>query len=290
VTANSNVAAAASIVPDLPSTTNFDSGKVLRAEDLKALLQNIADLKNAVASLKTGGATYTPHVITFNNSGTWVVPEGVTSIIVDATGGGSGSGGVGYGPVCLIIGNTGISGHFVRNKVIPVTPGHTLAMTIGAAGSFGSPDGLNFCAAGNSGVNVGGAGGATSTVDTTTGATLLNLPGGVSLTPASAESTCDTKGCRAIYAWSGGESGFAMGAGLPTGFGIGMMPVSYFGIAPEWLRGGQDSETIAAGSGECLMAQPGYFYGQGASPSISINSPAGCQGNIGMQGVVIINY
>lgn len=69
----------------------------------------------------------------------WTVPMGVTEIILDAcAGGGGGGGGFSGGSPG---GGGGASGRAVKTNPIVVTPGSTLAITCGAAGSAGALSG-----------------------------------------------------------------------------------------------------------------------------------------------------
>lgn len=75
--------------------------------------------------------------VDFTGSGTWVVPAGVTTIIVHGIGGGGGGGGKAccYRPTA---GGGGGSGYFSYDNVVAVTPGETLTITIGAGGAAGT--------------------------------------------------------------------------------------------------------------------------------------------------------
>lgn len=219
----------------------------------------------------------------------WTVPSGVVSVLVDATGAGSGSAGVGYGGSCLVIGNPGQNGDFVRDYTIAVVPGHVLQIIVGAGGVGGMAPAGAGCYNGAGGPYLGQPGGATKIIDTTTGQVLLNLAGGQVFVVPPPEAMCSVAGCNAYYAVSAGMQGWAANAGSPQALGGYYMPISQFGIGadhdPSW-----GSPGAVFFSGACLGAQPGIMYGQGASSSVSINSPGPCGGNTGGNGFVRIKY
>lgn len=74
----------------------------------------------------------------FTSSGSWLVPEGVTTVIIfGAGGGGGGSGGM---PVAAGMGvGTGGGGALQQSDVVNVTPGDTLTITLGGGGAGGAP-------------------------------------------------------------------------------------------------------------------------------------------------------
>jgi len=90
----------------------------------------------------------------FTSSGTWTCPAGITQVRIDGAGGGGGGGGGTDGT----IGHGGGGADACKDKEVPVTPGTTYQVTIGAGGNGGS--------------NSGNAGTATSF------GPLLTLPGG----------------------------------------------------------------------------------------------------------------
>lgn len=101
----------------------------------------------------------------FTSSGTFVVPTGVTSVKVTCVGGAGGGG----GGVVYYTGGTGGTGAtgYVDTSVITVTPGQSIAITIGAGGALGER--------GSASSNTGGTGG---TGGTTYFGSLLSAPGG----------------------------------------------------------------------------------------------------------------
>jgi Secretion system C-terminal sorting domain len=115
---------------------------------------------------------------TFTTTGTWICPQGVTSITVECWGGG-GAGGAATGNPAA--GGGGAGGAYAKSTSIAVVPGTSYTVTIGAGG-IGNNTG-NGGAGGSSWFNstttilaVGGAGGngALSNNFTATGATAAN--------------------------------------------------------------------------------------------------------------------
>lgn len=78
------------------------------------------------------------HVL-FTSSGTWIVPAGVNLIWVDAVGGGGGGGGGHASFTTGGGGGGGPSGVYCIQQELPVVPGETLTITVGAAGAGGNP-------------------------------------------------------------------------------------------------------------------------------------------------------
>lgn len=97
---------------------------------------------------------------TFTANGTFVVPAGVTKVFVTVRSGGGGGGG--HGGLMGGVGGAGGYGRLLLRVPFTVTPGQSIAVTVGAGGAGG--------AAGSTGN--GGAGGATSF------GTFLSQPGG----------------------------------------------------------------------------------------------------------------
>jgi hypothetical protein len=93
--------------------------------------------------------TKIPRMMVFTNSGTFVVPAGITRIMVEAWGGGGG--GAGWD-------NGGAGGY--GKQVFEVTPGDSYNVVVGAGGSAGSgaPHGSDGGSGGNSTFGNGGVG------------------------------------------------------------------------------------------------------------------------------------
>jgi len=86
-------------------------------------------------------------VRTYTTSGSFVVPAGVTSVKVEAWGGGGAGGGVNGSNSQTRTGGGGAGGAYVVNNSVSVTSGATISVTVGSGGTGVS------AANGNSGGN-----------------------------------------------------------------------------------------------------------------------------------------
>lgn len=138
----------------------------------------------------------------YTESGSWTVPANVTSATVLVMGGGGGSGGqVDYeksGSWSRTADGGGGGAGRIKKQVVTVTPGQTIAITVGAGGAGGSDD------SGSSGSLVGGDGG---NGGTTSFGTLLSATGGNGGTGGKAESY------NAPYGGDGGAGSAGGGGG-----------------------------------------------------------------------------
>jgi hypothetical protein len=148
--------------------------------------QVTVDAKGRVTSATALSLFTAQNTAVFTSSGTWTVPQGVTSILVSGCAGGNG----GYGSG----GTGGAAGQWVIKQHISVTPGSTITVTIGAGGA-GSTGNCNY-------------GGNTTLVSGST--TLLSLSGGGG-------------GSADIYiaGYNGSGVMYYGGGGAPTPFGSG---------------------------------------------------------------------
>ena len=118
-------------------------------------------ITNGIVSSSVNGGNATHGEKLFTANGTFVVPEGVSFLVVTAVGGGGGGGGGGYSgnhDSGQASGNSGTQGVMIENRTVFVNGGQTLAVIIGLGGNGG-----------NGGVDhwTGGAGGAAG--DSSTG-------------------------------------------------------------------------------------------------------------------------
>lgn len=143
----------------------------------------------------------------FTSSGTFTIPPSVTAIKVTVVGGGGGGAGCTVAAACSVsLGGGGGGGSMAIQFFSGLTPGNTLSVTIGAAGTAG-------------GVNAaGGAGGTSSVASGTQTITTVSCPGGGGGTPAIANST-------------GSPSNLGSGGSTPTGGTINLPGYPYKGWA-----------------------------------------------------------
>jgi hypothetical protein len=101
---------------------------------------------------------------TFNTSGSWVCPAGVTSVVAESWGGG----GAGGGTTVANGGGGGGGGGAYKKTTLAVTPGNTYAYVVGLGGGGGTGAGANGGLSSFDGTNIanggsGGGGGAAGT-------------------------------------------------------------------------------------------------------------------------------
>jgi|GEM_PF-3441915 len=147
----------------------------------------------------SSSTTIPSRVAVFTSSGTWTVPQGVTTILV--SGCAAGGGGCGSFP--------GGAGSSVIKKLLSVTSGHSLSITIGSGGQ-----GTGSCS--------GNSGGNTTIVDSTSSSTLLNLLGGGYGTSCGVTTNafCGISGPFGSGG-NGGGAGSGCAGGNGTGYGAG---------------------------------------------------------------------
>ena len=110
------------------------------------------------SSVTGGNATHGEQLFTAN--GTFIVPEGVSFLVVTAVGGGGGGGGgghSGYRDLGQASGASGTQGVMIENRTVFVNGGQTLAVIIGSGGGGGNGGGNAYSA------GAGGAAGDSST-------------------------------------------------------------------------------------------------------------------------------
>jgi hypothetical protein len=162
--------------------------------------------KVATFRLDTGG----PYTQTFDATGSWQAPAGVTAVKAECWGGG-GSGGMGTGNPAE--GGGGAGGSYARKNAYAVTSGNTYTVTVGAAtGAHSNTTVLNgndsWFDNNTTGVLAkGGAGGVAATVNSTNGA------GGVGSTTGCIGDTSFAGGDGAAGVFSSSLAGGAGGGG-----------------------------------------------------------------------------
>lgn len=75
---------------------------------------------------------------TFDTSTTWLCPAGVFSVQAEAVGGGAGGNGRAAPAVSFIGGAGGGGPAYAKTNAVPVVPGNTYTITVGAAGTAGA--------------------------------------------------------------------------------------------------------------------------------------------------------
>ena len=179
--------------------------------------------------------------ITTPGASSWTVPVGVTSVKVEAIGGGGGGGGY--------YGSGGGGGAYATASNISVTPGSSISVSVGTAGTAGSPGSDNATAGGDTTFNTntvivkGGAKGVNASQTTTAGGSAAGS------TPSSG-------------AYSGGGGG-AGNSGWGNGGG----------------GGGSASKLGAGGSGGSATSTSRQAAGGGGSGGGTNGTGAGAGGN-----------
>jgi hypothetical protein len=239
--------------------------------------QLTVDKKGRVTSATALSLFTAQNTAVFTSSGTWTVPQGVTTILVSgcaAGGGGGGGGTTNSSGGSAVSGAGGGAGQSVIKKSISVIPGHSLSITIGAGGAGGAGG-----AAGGSNGATGGAGGNTVLYDSTSSTTLLTLTGG--------------NGGGGGYANSGnlgaiGGSGYPKGGDSPDSTAQG--GISGVGGSTPFGGGGTSSRASAAAA---FAGSNGYGYGSGGAGggAAYVNtSYVGGAGGAGAPGIIIIEW
>ena len=230
---------------------------------------------------------------TFNSSGTYTVPAGVTSITVNVWGGGGGGGGGFNGCSAQGEGSGGGGGGF-SSKTIAVTPGEIYTVTVGAAGTAGAYNGN------------GGAGGTTNftgiggTVTATGGG--AGLGGGACGTVLGGAGGTGTVGTT-LFAGGAGSSGIhtattATGVSGRGGGGAGSgssgttatasCPGSIAAGGTGTFAGGNGGLTASCGLGVDAAGQPGGIRGGGGSGGQGWTLTTGVGGAGGAGQVIVI--
>ena len=217
------------------------------------------------ATVQTSAALTGPKFQAFTSSGTFTVPNGVTSLAVKVWGAGAG----GRGAFQTSGGGVGGSGGFGEAYITGLTPGASITVTVGTGGN-GSTGNVNASNGGTSsfGTYLSCTGGsivaAASGTPTFSGATVLQrfmtfsqINGATS--GANAPGTPYVCGCPPSPAYPGGGGG---GAGFSGGGGGGA----------SWNGGGSGSAGLANGpgnngvAGSAAVGSNGGAGGAGGSP------------------------
>lgn len=220
----------------------------------------------------------------FTTSGTWTCPQGVTTIQVEAWGGGAG--GRSTANTNGHVGGGGGGGAYARRNAITVVPGATYTITVGTGGaantagtaSTATINGVTITAAGGS---VGAASG-TGTPAGGTGGTIAGSVGDVR--------------------FAGGNGGSGFGSGASGGSGSGGGGGSAAGSTGTGNNGNNATNTITPGNGGATVANFGGAGGNGGNNGNGFAATtnyggggggAGHKNNTGgsgMNGAVIITF
>jgi hypothetical protein len=264
---------------------------------MKKLLEKIYEFKRqgvfiVVALLMFCSATFSQQVsVTISASGTWTPPAGVTSIQVEAWGGGGGGGGS-TGSAGRA-GGGGAGGGYVKNTTVAVTPGTPYNITVGLGGIAGT----------SSSATVNGSVGANTTA--TFGAVTINATGGgagsggISATPSGAGglgSAASNLGFSGTFSYAGGN-GAAGTSGTRSGGGGGAAgELSNGGTASAsavtgGTYGGSNASPYGTGSNgnSTTNGSPGQLPGGGGGGGYTTGT-IGKTGGAGAPGQMIITY
>jgi hypothetical protein len=237
-------------------------------------------MKNNTGSLEWGDMNEYKNFATFFVSGSWIVPAGVTKILVEiwgAGGGGSTHGGGGGGGYA--------------KAIFPVTPGDNITYTIGTGGNGGGPSGATN--GGNTQINAGSlfinaAGGGGST---------YNI-GSVTVSAANGGSYSYAAGFNAHYGVQGHEGKVNITRFEQTGASA-FYEISSMGDGGDAGNtnntGGTGAyriiETSAGGQIRTKSAQPGRLPGGGGGGGYAMFTGVGTNnGSFGANGLVVIHY
>lgn len=214
---------------------------------------------------------------TFTASGNWTAPAGVTSVTVEAWGGGGAGGGATGNPAK---GGGGAGGQYA-SKTVTVIPGNSYTITVGSGGTAstgnGNPGGDSIFGADAVVAKGGAAGGgaASNGGDGTAGAGSTSagigdvVYAGGNGAAGSAGSACNTSGAGGGGAGSTGAGGNATGntggTGTATGGGSGGNASNSSG------NGGAGSVAGGAGSGACAESNTDRSGGSGARGQVWVS-------------------
>jgi hypothetical protein len=209
----------------------------------------------------------------FTSNGSFTVPSGVTTIYVSGCGGGGGGGGGGRKPTTSEFGGGGGGGgagqHTIKQQ-LTVTPGESIAITIGGAGSGGV---TNSGASGNIGTSGG---------NTVVGA-YITLTGGTGGTGGGGGvGEAGGSGGAGYPAGSYGTDGTAGTGSSAQGSGNGGSGAS----SPFGGGGGAPRSTSAGSAGGIVGGNAGGYGGGGGGGSTG----TGGTGGNGSAGIVIIEW
>ena len=238
---------------------------------LSQILKNSAQTICIVLGMLAGNAGATTD--SFTASGTWTAPTGVTSVTVEAWGGGGAGGGATGNPAK---GGGGAGGQYAR-RLVTVIPGNTYAVTVGAGGTGSTGSGTvgvdstfatNVVVAKGGAFGTGATNGVAGTGSITGGIGDVVYAGGNGAAGV-VTTNCNSSGSGGGGAGSGGAGGNATGntggAGTATGGGNGGNGSNSSG------NGQAGSIAGGGGAGACAESTTDRNGGAGAAGQVSIS-------------------
>ncbi|MGN6607115.1 MAG: hypothetical protein ACTHMS_08930 [Jatrophihabitans sp.] len=281
---------------DRPAPTPATAGSLRLNTDTRQL--EVTDGTDWFPAVTAAAATTQPpaalpqlRAATFTASGRFTVPDGVTSLRVQAIGAGGGGGGGGTiggaSRAPSAHGGAGGGAGLALDQVVPVTPGDVITVSVGAGGVGGGGGAATSRATGNGGAP--GRAGGTTTVRRGAGTVLLAATGGggghgapgSSMTAAVPANGAGAVGCADVVGVNGlpGCGGLNGGNALPA-------PTGVCGGAA-----GGDATRTRGGSGGTASTSPGARAVAGAATMPNANggtgarpTQPGCGGNGGGAG------
>lgn len=221
-------------------------------------------------------------VVTFNASGSWLCPDGVTAIKVEAYGGGGG-GASGLSTTRARGGGGG--GAYAARTAVPVTPGSTYTVTVGTGGGQNVSGGQSTFT-GDSSTTITAAGGTAANVETAgPGGTVAASVGTTRNAGGSGGSGAATTAGGA----GGGEAGGPEGTGNNGASSVGGSTSGRAGGAGA-TSGGDGGNGGGHGNVAPLSGQPGSAPGGGGGGSGSTGGVPGHTGGAGANGRIVITY
>ncbi len=217
---------------------------------------------------------------TFSTSGTFTVPAGVTSIQVEAWGGGGAGGGATGNPSG---GGGGAGGGYVKNTSLTVIPGTTYTVTVGTGG-LGS-------------TGAGGAGnsswfGSTATLLAVGGNGGNSASGNLSTASGATASTSGNIGWSSGFNYYGGAGGTGVALGVSSGGGGGSAGTTSNGNSALIMLGGSAVTGGGAGATGLDINSDGNSSAAlgGAGAGARAGTGADRSGGNGYKGQVIISW
>ena len=231
----------------------------------KRLRQNCFELFLILVTIVLSTNSTAQTVQTFNSSGTWLCPAGVTSVFVESWGAGGAGGGI---AVAATGGAGGGGGGSYSKTVLTLVPGNTYNYVVGSSGLGGTGAGPAGGSSSFNGVVVaaGGAGGNIGPSGTAgVGGTGYDFNGGTGSPGVSGTRGGAGGGGAGSAAAGGAASNATAGVGGTGGGGTG-------GAGKTSSNAGNAGSSVGGGGGGAFnnLVSPGYNGGNGANGQISL--------------------